>query len=191
MKHAIILAAALAALVAPAVAQDAAGGVLAPAGTNLQARFDREITSKTAQSGDKFTLTEHDGFFHKAPAALKGAKISGHVENVVPASHSHKASMNVIIDDITLANGTTEGLSAKVTSLKTFEPKTHHIRDAGLILGGAVAGHLAAGRHHGGLAGAAGGFALATSLKSNIDVKRGTLVDLKLTAPVTAQAPNS
>jgi len=191
MKHAIILAAAVAALAAPAVAQDASGGTLAPSGARIQARFDQEISSKTAQNGDKFTMTEHEGVFHKAPAALRGAKISGHVENVVPASHSHKAAMNVIIDDITLANGTTEPVQAKVTSLKSIEPHTHHIRDVGLVLGGAVAGHMAAGRHHGGLAGAAGGFALATGLKSNIDVKRGTLVDLKLTAPVVANPANS
>lgn len=191
MKYAVLFAVALLGFAVPVSAEESAGAVLAPAGTSIQARFDQEITSKTAQSGEKFTLTEREGLFHHAPAALKGAKISGHVENVVPASHSRKASMNVIIDEITLADGTTEGLSAKVTSLRAFEPKTHHIRDAGLILGGAVAGHLAAGRHHGGLAGAAGGFALATSLKSNIDVKRGTLIDLKLTAPLTAHAPNS
>lgn len=190
MKHTIVFAAAVFGTLAPALAQSS-GGVLAPQGTQFQAQFDQEITSKTAQSGDKFTLTEHEGVFHHAPAGLRGAKISGHVENVVPASHAHKAAMNVIIDDITLPNGTTEALSAKVTSLKAFEPHTHHIRDAGLILGGAVAGHMAAGRHHGGIAGAAGGFALATSLKSNIDVKRGSLVTLKLTAPVTSQAPNS
>jgi hypothetical protein len=49
---------------------------------------------------------------------------------------------------------------------------------------------MIARKHHGGLAGAAAGFALATSLKSDIVLKQGTLVKLKMTQGlVNALAP--
>jgi hypothetical protein len=87
------------------------------------------------------------------------------------------------------AQADTAPIDAKVTSTKALEPKTHRLRDVGLIVGGAVVGHITSKRtgiEHGTLAGAAAGFALATSLKSDIDVKRGTIVHLKLNAPVVA-----
>lgn len=188
MKHsAVLVAAALAALTVPAFAQN----VVANAGTQFEARVDQELNTKTLHDGDTFTLTEHEGFFHHAPDALKGATIDGHVENVTPAHTGHGATMNLIFDDVKLANGQTMPIAAQVTSAKALEPHTHHLRDAGLIVGGAVAGHMIGkrtGHAHGGLAGAAAGFALATSLKSNIDVKRGTILHLKLTQPLTASS---
>jgi hypothetical protein len=183
MRAIIVFAALFIAAAAAAGAQTA----LAPAGAQFEARLDQQLNTKTLHDGDRFTLTEHEGFFHHAPPALKGAKIEGHVENVSPAHMGHGATMNVILDDIVTADGTTAPIDASVTSIKEFEPKTHHLRDAALIVGGAVAGHVEGARHgvkHGGLAGAAAGFALATSLKSDIVVKKGTIVHLKLNKPV-------
>jgi hypothetical protein len=95
--------------------------------------------------------------------------------------------MTIVLDDLKLNNGTTISLPAKLESLKTFEPHTHHIRDAGFIIGGAMVGHMMShGMHHGGFAGAAAGFALASALKSDIIVKSGTQVTLKLTNDLVA-----
>jgi hypothetical protein len=55
-----------------------------------------------------------------------------------------------------------------------------------LIAGSAVAGHMIAGKHHGGVAGAAAGFALVSTMKSDIVLRPGTLVKLKLTGDLTA-----
>ncbi len=181
-----LLALAVAAATAPALAQTQ----IAAAGTQFEAKLDQTLSSKTLRDGDTFTLTEHDGFFHKAPAGLKGAKIDGHVENVAPARMGHGATMNVIFDDVVLADGTRAPVAAKVSSSKEFEAKHHYFRDAGLVVGSAVVGHMAAkrtGLKHGGLAGAAAGFALATNLKSDIVVKRGSIVHLTLTQPLVAQ----
>ncbi len=179
MKRLLIVGAAVAALAVPAFAQS----VIAPRGTEFEASLNTELSTKRLHDGDTFTMTEHEGFFHHAPAALKGATVDGHVENVSPAHLGHGATMNVFFDDVRLADGTTAPLDAKLTSTKALEPHTHHLRDLGLIVGGAVVGHhiaAAHGKKHGGLAGAAAGFALATSLKSDIDVKRGTIVHLRL-----------
>ena len=92
--------------------------------------------------------------------------------------------MSVFFDDVKLADGTTVPLAAKVQSLSA---PTHHIRDVGLILGGAIAGHAVGsrgGHKHGGLVGAGAGLALATTLKSDIVVKTGTIVKLQLMQPL-------
>jgi hypothetical protein len=185
MKRLLLVAAALAALTLPVLADS----VIAPKGAEFEATLDRELNTKALHDGDTFTLTEHEGWFHKAPPGLKGAKIDGHVENVSPAKMGHGASMSVFFDDVKTADGATAPIDAKVTSSKALEPKSHHLRDVGLIVGGAVTGHIVSKRtgvKHGTLAGAAAGFALATSLKSDIDVKRGTILHLKLNAPVVA-----
>ena len=70
-----------------------------------------------------------------------------------------------------------------------FEPKTHHFRDAAIIVGGAVAGHMAAKQMHGGLAGAAAGFALVSTLKSDVNVKKGTVIGLALLDDLVSNAP--
>ncbi len=184
MRRIVILcAAALGALAGPVLAQSA----YAPAGAHFEARLDRELSTKRLHDGDTFTMTEHEGFFHHAPPALKGARIEGHVENVSAAHVGHGATMHVILDDVVMADGTTMSIDAAITSLKEFEPRTHHLRDAAIVLGAAVTGHVTGKKHgmsHGGLVGAGAGIVLATSLKSDIVVKKGTLVHLKLNEPL-------
>ncbi len=178
------MVAALIALAGPALAQSA----FAPKGAQFEARLDRELDTKHLHDGDTFTLTEHDGFFHKAPPALKGAKIEGHVEHVSAARPDHAATLNLILDDVVMADGTTAPIDAQITSLKELEPRKHYLRDTALVIGAAVAGHSIGKSHgvkHGGLAGAGAGFVIATTLKSDIKVKRGTILHLKLLEPIT------
>jgi hypothetical protein len=159
-------------------------------GAIFDGKINTELSSKTSQNGDPFTLTITGSLFHPHKE-LQGAVIDGHVENVTPASATHKATMNLIFDDITFADGTKQPISVVVNKLSIIEPKTHHIRDVGLIVGGAVAGHIVSKKtgHGGGtLAGAAAGFALASSMKSDIDIKPGTIVQLKLKSDLTVPA---
>ena len=160
-------------------------------GTEIDAVLVQTLSSKTNHNGDKFTLTPKDGFWHKNPPQLKGSAIEGHLENVTPASPTHKATMTAIVDDVRLVSGQVLPLPVKLVSFTVFEPKTHHVRDAGIIIGGYIAGHMAAGKSHGGLAGAAAGVVLVSTLKSDITAKAGTVVKLKLTENLdTAAAPH-
>ena len=184
MKRLVLVAVAVAALAAPSVAQSP----LAPKGAEFEAKIDQELSTKRLHNGDTFTLTEHEGFFHKAPAALKGAKVDGHVENVSAAHMGHGATLTLVFDDVQLTDGRKVPADLKLTSVKALEPKKHLLRDATFIVGGAVVGHHLAkskGMQHGGAAGAAAGFALAASMKSDIVVKRGTLFHLKLNSDLT------
>jgi hypothetical protein len=159
--------------------------VLAKRGSEVDGTLQQTLNSKTNHDGDTFVLIQRDTFFHHAEA-LHGATIDGHLENVSPAGPTHKATMLVVFDDIKLPDGSTVPIDPRIKSLSTFEPHTHHIRDVGLIVGGAVAGHMMAGKKHGGLAGAAAGFALSSTLKSDINVKKGTLVKLVMRSDVVS-----
>ncbi len=162
--------------------------VLAKKGTLVYGVLVTTVDSKTSHNGDKFSLTQKDTWFHKDPL-LKGTTIEGHLENVTAAGPTHKASMSIIFDDIRLADGSVEPIHAQVDSLKQFEPQHHLLRDTGVIVGSAVVGHMAASKanvQHGGLAGTAAGFALVSAMKSDIKVKQGTLVKLRMLDNVTA-----
>ena len=194
MKKSFIATGALSAAVMFAtVGVATADTVLVKRGSEVDGTLQQTLNSKTNHDGDTFVLLEHDTFFHHNEA-LHGATIEGHLENVSPATATHKATMLVVFDDIRLPDGTAVSFDPRIKSLSTFEPKTHHIRDLGLIVGGAVAGHVMAhrsGKSHGGLAGAAAGFALSSALKSDINVKKGTLVKLVMKSDVVAGEPQA
>ena len=162
---------------------------LAPRGALVEGELQQTLDTGKLHDGERFTLLARDTLWHHT--ALKGDVIDGHVANVVPASATHKASLSIILDDVRTPDGTLLPIDAHVTSLKEFAPKSHLFRDTALVIGGAVTGHIVSKKtgHGGGtLAGAAGGFALASSLKSNVVVRKGSIVQLRLIQAVPAQA---
>jgi hypothetical protein len=164
--------------------------VLTKHGSEVDARMETGISTKTAQNGDPFKMTVTDLLFVHHPE-LKGAVIDGHLESVTAASPLHKASLNVIFDDITFPDGKSEPIAVTVKNMSALEPHTHHIRDVGIIVGSAVVGHIASKKtgHGGGtLAGGAAGFALVSAMKSDIVIKPGTIVKLKLKGDITQPA---
>src|SRR6202011_3661528 len=169
----IAFAAASLALAAPALAQSS----YAAAGAQFEARFDRALDSKTLHDGDRFTLTEDATSYRAAPPALKRAKIEGHVEHVSPPRKDHRATLNVIFDDIVLADGTTAPLDATITQIGERDPRSHQLRASGAVLGGTVAGHRNTkkpGMAQGAAIGPGTGVALASrDAKKPVEVKRG------------------
>lgn len=184
-KSFIVIAAMAAVMMSASFAAATADTILAKKGAEVDGTLQQTLNSKTNHAGDTFVLLERDTFFHHNDA-LHGATIEGHLENVTPASATHKATMLVVFDDIKMPDGSTVAFDPRIKSLSAFEPKTHHVRDLGLIVGGAAAGHMLRGKSHGGVAGAAAGFALSSTLKSNIIVKKGTLVKLVMKSDVSA-----
>lgn len=168
---------------------NAAGGTtLVPAGTNFYGKLQQMISTKTSHDGDTFTLVQTDTLFHKN-SALHGSAIDGHLENVSPAGTMRKPGLTLVFDDIRMADGTKAPVNVKLLSMNKFEPRTHHLRTIGLMIGGAVAGHEVSkhtGKGHGALLGAAGGYALSQTMKSNIVVPAGTLIELRFEQPATA-----
>jgi hypothetical protein len=169
---------------------DAGGVQVARAGSEFFGKLDVPVSTKTSHDGDAFTLTQTDTLFHSAPG-LHGAVIDAHVEGVRAAGPMRDPAMTIVFDDIRLPDGTKEPVNVVLVSTHQFDPATHHLRTVGLMLGGAVAGHIAAahaGHKHGALMGAAGGYALSQTLKTDVSVPAGSIVELRFKSPVTDSA---
>ena len=174
-----------------AMSNAASGGtVLVKQGTTFDGKLDKEVSSKTAKDGDTFTLTEADTMVKK-DAALHGAVIEGHLAGITAAGVGKKPGMTIVFDDIKMPDGTTAPINVQLMNVGAFDAKSHHWRTAGMMIAGAMAGHMAAkaaGKSHGGLMGAAGGYLLSQQIKSDIDVKPGTMIEVKFLSDATAAA---
>jgi hypothetical protein len=174
-----------------AASSPAAGGtVVVKAGTKFDGKLQSEISSKTSHDGDTFTLAEQDTIFNKNPD-LHGAVIEGHLEGVSPAGLGKKPAMTIVFDDIRLPDGTTAPIAVRIDNMGTFDAKSHHWRTIGMVIGAGVAGHMAAGKHHGGMLGAAGGYMLSQQMKTDIDVKPGSIIQIKFLKDATASVSGS
>jgi hypothetical protein len=159
-------------------APPAAGGtVLVAAGTQFHGKLQNEISTKTSHDGDTFTIVRSDG-----------AIIDGHLANVSPAGFNKKPALTVVFDDVRLPDGEKAPISVQLVNVGAFGAKSHHWRTIGMVLGGGAAGHMAAGKHHGGLLGAAGGYMLSQEMKTDVDVKPGTTIAVKFVNDAVAQA---
>jgi len=166
----------------------AAGSVIAAAGTVYYGKLERPIGTKISHDGDAFAIDET----RSSDPSLDGAVIDGHLEDVARAGPMRNPKMTIVFDDIMLADGTKAPVDVELVSMRAFSPKTHHLRTIGLMIAGAIAGHEAAKhahRRHGALAGAMGGYALSQTLKTDIAVPAGTLLEVRFKSPVTSGAP--
>ncbi len=161
------------------------GPAVVTAGTVYYGKLKQEISSKKSHDGDTFVLVQTDTLVHKNPA-LNGSQIEGHLENVTPAGMGRKPGMTIVFDDIRMPDGTTAPVNVQLISANEFDAKSHKLRTIGLMIGGAVAGHTVAGKKHGGMMGAAGGYALSQQMKTDIDVKPGTVVQVKFLSDANA-----
>jgi hypothetical protein len=171
-------------------AAGAGGAVVAASGSGFYGKLNVPISTKTSHNGDAFTLSQTDTLFHKSPA-LHGAVIDGHVDGVTAAGPMRNPAMTIVFDDIRLADGTKEPVNVVLVSTKQFDPKSHRMRTIGLMIGGAATGHAIAartGKKHGALTGAAGGYVLSQTLKTDVEVPAGSVVELRFKSPVTAAA---
>lgn len=158
------------------------------AGTTFKGTLQEEISTGKNHNQDRFTLRINNGSVGKN-AALKNAEIHGHLEDVVKAERGKKASLHLVFDDVTLKDGSQ--LPLDVTLVNTqVETKTKgkFLQNAGLVLGGAVAGHFLGNKakfKHGALAGGAAAAAFVLSSPGGeVVVKKGTDLQLKLKSPL-------
>lgn len=155
--------------------------VLIPAGTTFRGKLQQEIDTKTNHDGDKLTIV-----------ASNGETVNAHLINVHPAGIAKKPTMTIVFDNVQMPGGAVGSpIDPTIENMGVFDAKTHHMRTLGLMAAGAMAGHLAAskaGKKHGGLAGAAGGYVLSQEMKTDVDVRKGTTVVLKFQHDVPSVA---
>jgi hypothetical protein len=155
-----------------------------PAGTTFYTDLQKELSTGKNRNNEKFTIKIKNGSVGKY-AVLKDATIAGHLENVTKAAKGKKAKLNLFFDEIKLKNG--DILPIDVTLVDTkVETKTkgQFLKNAGIILGGTMAGKFAGDKanfKHGKLAGAAAATAFVLSSPGGeVVLKKGTDLQLKL-----------
>jgi hypothetical protein len=153
---------------------------IVPAGTTLDTIIQQDLSTGKNSNNERFTLKVKEG-----DKTFKDAIIEGHLEDVVKAARGKKASLHLVIDDIVLKDGAGYPIDATLVNTQ-IETKTKgkFIQNAGIILGGAVAGRFLGDKtkfKHGTLAGgtAATAFVLS-SPGGEVVLKKGTKVKLKL-----------
>jgi hypothetical protein len=155
-----------------------------PAGITIDTDLQQELSSGKSTNNQKFSIKVKNGSVSKYPA-LKDATIEGHLEKVTKAAKGKKATMNLVFDDIKLKNGDLEAIDATLVNTQV-ETKTKgtFLKNAGIILGGTIAGNFIGDKtkfKHGKLAGAAAATAFVLSSPGGeVVLAKGTDLQLKL-----------
>lgn len=157
---------------------------IVPAGVTINTDLQQELSSGKNRNNEKFTIKVKNGSVGKYPA-LKDAIIEGHLEKVTKAAKGKKAQMNLFFDDVKLKNGDLVAIDATLVNTQV-EKKTkgQFLKNAGIILGGTIAGNFIGDKtkfKHGKLAGAAAATAFVLSSPGGeVVLKKGTDLELKL-----------
>ncbi|MBH8563965.1 hypothetical protein I8748_17545 [Nostoc sp. CENA67] len=162
--------------------------ITVPAGTSFDTVLQQEISTGKNQNNDRFVLKIKNSLLKGNPI-LKDGQIQGHLEDVVKAAKGKKASLHLVFDDVSLKDGSSYPIDATLinTQLET-KTKGKFIQNAGIILGGAVAGHFLGDKakfKHGGLAGGAAAAAFVLSSPGGeVVLKKGTNIKLQLKSAI-------
>ncbi|WP_334785237.1 hypothetical protein [Nostoc sp.] len=157
-------------------------------GTSFDTVLQQDISTARNKNNDSFVLQIKNSL-KGGNKVLKDGQIQGHLEDVVKAAKGKKASLHLVFDDISLKNGASYPIDATLTNTQVeTKTKGKFIQNAGILLGGAVAGHFLGNQakfKHGGLAGgtAAAAFVLS-SPGGEVALKKGTNIKLKLNSAI-------
>jgi hypothetical protein len=155
-----------------------------PAGVTIDTDLQQELSSGKNRNNERFTIKVKNGSVGKYPV-LKDATIEGHLEGVTKAAKGTKAKLNLFFDDVKLKNGDILPIDATLVNTKVeSKTKGQFLKNAGIILGGTIAGNFVGDKtkfKHGKLAGAAAATAFVLSSPGGeVVLKKGTDLQLKL-----------
>jgi hypothetical protein len=157
---------------------------IVPAGVTINTDLQQELSSGKNRNNEKFTIKIKNSSVGKYPA-LKDATIEGHLEGVTKAAKGKKAKMNLFFDDVKLKNGELLPIDAALVNTQVeTKTKGQFLKNAGIILGGTIAGNFIGDKtkfKQGKLAGAAAATAFVLSSPGGeVVLKKGTDLQLKL-----------
>lgn len=155
-----------------------------PVGTMIDTDLQQELSSGKNRKDEKFTIKIKNGSVSKYPE-LKDAVIEGHLESATKAAKGKKAQLDLVFDAVKLKNGELLPIDAALVNTQVeTKTKGQFLKNAGIILGGTVAGHFVGDKanfKHGKMAGAAAATAFVLSSPGGeVVLKKGTDLQLKL-----------
>jgi hypothetical protein len=190
---------------APAYGQNASGqspvsgSFIVPDGTMLSATLDTDLSTRTANTGDRFTMTVN------SPDQFRGAVIDGHVANVTRSGRiTGRSEMSLNFDDIRMPDGRTYQFAGFIDSVSNAGGDTVSVDNEGTVrdrnqttqteeraaIGtavGAIIGAIAGGGKGaviGAILGAgAGAGSVYAQGRNDLDLMHGSQVTIRASAP--------
>jgi hypothetical protein len=157
-------------------------------GSLLNGTIDQNLSSNHAYVGERVTLsnvTSNDG-----SGSVVGGRLYGEVTEVQPASQGRPGKIRLHFSRL-VTRGAVYNVDTRVTGANV-KTKNNTLKEAGGALAGMLVGN-AIGKtifHSGafGILGAAGGFLLAKNNKENVNISRGTMVQVQVLSVSRRQA---
>jgi hypothetical protein len=176
--RAITLAAIAVGVALPLIASVGPVIVMRP-GNMLTASMNQTIDSGSAKTGDPFTLTVLSPYPNGDTSSFTNAQLDGHITSVVKAGQGRNAALEFAIDRIRLANGQ----QAAVATLLQAQATQRHNNTSNVALsalGGMIVGNMIGKTvfHSslGGPAGLIGGALYAYNMRTNVSMRRGSVL---------------
>ena len=173
--------------------------VLVPAGTELSIEFNSPIASNTVTAGSRFrTRLTNDVSVSEVLAIPAGTEVHGTVVEAVPAKKiGGQARLALSFDYLKLATGETIPIAATFAEAAKSQKGKDTATIGGAAAGGAILGRVLDKKHKtkGTVLGALVGGAIGTAIAANtpgeeIQIRSGTVIEIRLTAPVRVVVAN-
>jgi hypothetical protein len=157
-----------------------------PSGANVFATLQQTLDTRSSKVGDSVLLIVTGVIPSDTPdaAALQGATIRGHVDQVYAATPTKKAYIGIAFDTITLTDGRAFPYPAKIVALQK-KKSVNAMQAAGEVLGGMLVGGLVGGAA-GGAGGAVGtamggmgGVVYASQMAANFKIPQNSTVKMR------------
>jgi hypothetical protein len=162
-----------------------------PSGTSISVQLPAEISTKTAQVGQRLTANlTSDLVVDGKVLAKAGAPLQGAITQVISGSKTigGKPTLGLTFDNLTFADGGDRPVSGRITQIADKSDRT---RDTAKIAGGALAGGVVGhqvdsdqGKVIGAILGAAAGTAAAKRTGKEVILPAGTVIGITLDSPV-------
>ncbi|HEX9707520.1 MAG TPA: glycine zipper 2TM domain-containing protein [Steroidobacteraceae bacterium] len=162
-----------------------------PAGTSVSVQLPGELSTKTAQVGQRFTANlTSDLIVDGRVLARAGAPVQGSITEVISGSKTigGKPTLGLTFDNMTFTGGD-KPINGRLTQVAA---KSDKARDTAKIAGGAVAGGVIGhqidsdqGKIVGAVLGALAGTAAAKKTGQEVVLPAGTVMGFTLDSPVT------
>ncbi len=161
--------------------------VFIPAGTGFPARLTEQITSKTAQPGDRFeALLDQDLTSDGRVVVPRGSLLVGVVEDAVKGGRvKGRASLTVTLEELQIGDRRQE-LTTNSVTIEACSSKKNDAKTVGVATGiGALLGAVLGGKSGAAIGGGAGGARVLTSRGKPAVIEKEQLLTFRLEEDVT------
>lgn len=147
-------------------------------GTILVGNMDQSLNSKSAQVGQRFTMSN----VHSQDNNISGATIYGHVCDVQTASQGRSGKIQLCFDKLRTRSGGSYAIDGRATDVQQ-NTKSNVVNEAGGAVAGMILGNIIGkklGTNMGGLLGAAGGYIYGKNARQQVTIPQNAVVSVQV-----------